>query len=78
MAAASITIRLNDKGQATPEAVLRAAMDAINAVKIDYTGMDDETIGRLRRLANSVHENADHVVTRARREASNTRIARIA
>jgi len=75
MAAASITIRLNDKGQATPEAVLRAAMEAINAVKVDYTGMDEETIGRLRRMTNSVHENADHVLARARREASNIRLA---
>jgi ribosome recycling factor len=68
MAAANIPLKLNDKGQATPEAALRAALDAINAVKIDYSGMTEEQIGRLRRLAASVAENASHVVSRARRE----------
>jgi hypothetical protein len=68
MAAANIPLKLNNKGQATPEDALRAAMEAINAVKIDYSGMTEEQIGRLRRLAASVTENANHVVSRARRE----------
>lgn len=75
MAAATITIRLNDKGQATPEAVLRAAIDAINAVKIDYSGMTEEEIGRIRRLASSVNDNAMHLASRARREFVGQKVA---
>lgn len=68
MAAATIALKLNDKGQATPEDALRAAMEIINAVKIDYSGMTEEQIGRLRRLAASVNDNAMHLVSRSRRE----------
>lgn len=77
MAVATIPLRLNDKGQATPEAALRAAMEALNAVRIDYTGMTEEEIGRLRRLAASLTENASHVISRARREFVDQKVARV-
>jgi endonuclease III len=78
MAAATITLKLNNKGQATPEDALHAAIAAVNAVKIDYTGMTEDRIARLKRLASSLTENGDHTVSRARREFTDQTVARSA
>lgn len=51
-----------------PADAIRKANAALNDLKIDYSALTAEELDGIRRLANALAENADHVAERARSE----------